>query len=387
MNNKIFIKKVSNFTALILFTLTIICSCSNNRTTIKNYNITLYSPKYATGFSIFGAKDKESTIITSNNPWQGANSVTTNLLILRNGESAPEGFNGEILRNEAKRIICMSASYIAMLDELGNVEKVVGVSGINGITNKYIKQNKDVIKDLGYDGNVDYELLLSLNPDIVLLYGINGSNTMEPKLKELGIPFMYIGEYLEESPLGKAEWVVAISEILNIRELGVAKFSKIPIKYNNLKDSISKNIKQRPKVMLNSPYSDSWTMPPINSYTARLIKDAGGDYIFKKNSTNSSFPIDIEEAYKLALEADVWINPGTLKTMKDFKSLLPKFSDIRCVKEGKIYNNAPKTWLEDCNSFWESGILHPELVLQDLVKIFHPDLMNRDFVYYYKLSD
>ena len=105
-----------------------------------------------------------------------------------------------------------------MLDALGQVDRVVGVSGRNYISNKYVTTHPEAVADIGFDGNIDYELLLAQRPDLVLLFGVSGASGMESKLLEMGIPFCYIGEYLEESPLGKAEWLVAIAEITDSRE-------------------------------------------------------------------------------------------------------------------------------------------------------------------------
>lgn len=90
-----------------------------------------------------------------------------------------------------------------MLDAVGAANTVVGVSGIEYISNPEIQARRDSIGDVGYEGNINYELLLSLDPDLVLLYGVSGESSMEGKLRELGIPFMYVGDYLEESPLGR----------------------------------------------------------------------------------------------------------------------------------------------------------------------------------------
>ena len=105
-----------------------------------------------------------------------------------------------------------------MLDALGQADRVVGVSGRNYISNKYVTTHPEAVADIGFDGNIDYELLLAQRPDLVLLFGVSGASGMESKLLEMGIPFCYIGEYLEESPLGKAEWLVAIAEITDSRE-------------------------------------------------------------------------------------------------------------------------------------------------------------------------
>ncbi len=342
--------------------------------------------EYASGFDIKGADGKKSVLVTVTNPWQGADSITTNLFIARDDEEVPADFTGQMLKGDAERIVCMSSTHIAMLDAIGETGRVVGVSGIDYISNPDIQARRDSVGDVGYEGNINYELLLSLDPDLVLLYGVNGASSMEGKLKELDIPFMYVGDYLEESPLGKAEWLVALSEVIGKRAEGEKVFAEIPVRYNVLKKKVADNILDAPSVMLNTPYGDSWFMPSTESYVARLIKDAGGDYIYKKNTGNASAPIDLEEAYLLASQADMWLHVGMANTLDELKAACPKFIDTRCFRGGQVYNNNARTNAAGGNDYYESAVVNPDLVLRDLVKIFHPELVEEDFVYYKQLK-
>ncbi len=364
----------------------ILFACGKKASDIKDFDKEIYTPKYASGFKILGAEGCGSVIIESNNPWQGADSVVTRLFIARDGESAPEGFDGQVLEGEAKRIVAMSSTHIAMLDAFGEDGRVVGVSGIDYISNPDIQTRRDSIGDVGYEGNINYELLLSLDPDLVLLYGTTGASQMEGKLQELGIPYMYVGDYLEESPLGKAEWLVALSELVGKRADGEKVFAEIPARYNALKKKVADNILDAPSVMLNTPYGDSWFMPSTESYVARLVKDAGGNYLYTKNTGNASAPIDLEEAYKLTSEADMWLNVGTANSLDELKGACPKFTDTRCFRNGYVYNNNARTNAAGGNDYYESAVINPDIVLRDLVKIFHPELIEEDFVYYKQLK-
>ena len=211
-------------------------ACGSQTPDLKNYTLTVYAPSHASGFEIVGAEGRQSTLLKVFNPWQGAENTETVLFIASNGEKAPAGFTGQTVEAGAKRIVCMSSTYVAMLDALGQADRVTGVSGRDYITNTYVTTHPDAVADVGFDGNVDYELLLAQRPDLVLLFGVSGASGMEPKLREMGIPFVYIGEYLEESPLGKAEWLVAVSEITDSRAKGEAVFTPIPERYNSLKN-------------------------------------------------------------------------------------------------------------------------------------------------------
>ena len=364
----------------------VVAACGRKSVSLEDFDKPVYMLEYASGFDIQGADSKQSVLLTVTNPWQGADGIAVQLFIARDGETAPEGFDGQVLEGDAERIVAMSSTHIAMLDAIGEVDRVVGVSGIDYISNPDIQARRDRIGDVGYEGNINYELLLSLDPDLVLLYGVNGASGMEPKLRELGIPFMYVGDYLEESPLGKAEWMVALSEVVGCRSEGEKVFAEIPVRYNALKQRVAENALDAPSVMLNMPYGDSWFMPSAGSYAVRLIEDAGGDYIYKKNTGNASTPVDMEEAYLLASAADLWLNVGMASTLGEVKAACPKFADTRCFRNGYVYNNNARTNAAGGNDYYESAVVNPDLLLRDLVKIFHPELVKEDFVYYKQLK-
>ena len=361
------------------------CSCGSSGN-IDDYNLAVYTPTYATGFRIVGAEGKQSTIIRVTNPWQSANDVETMLFIARGGEKAPAGFRGQVLQGDAQRVVCMSSSHITMLDAIGGVESVVGVSGKDFVSNPYIVANRHSIADVGYDGNINFELLVAQRPDIVLLYGVTGACTMQSKLDELGIPYIYIGEYVEEAPLGKTEWLVALAEIVGCREQGIADFSQVPQRYNHLKAIAAAATSPQPTVMLNTPYADSWFMPSTTSYLARLIADAGGDYIYKKNTSNHSVPIDIEEAALLTTEADIWLHVEGVSSLKDLRQQYPKFAKMPCVQRGEVYNCDKRKVTGGGNDYWESGVVQPDVILRDLIKVFHPKLISEELVYYRKIE-
>ena len=368
-------------------TLTLALSCTERRTAnLQEFNVEIYTPDYAQGFKIVGAQGLQSTIMQIENPWQGAERVAHQLFIARGGEQVPAGFEGEVIEGDAERIICMSSSHVAIFDAIGEVERVVGVSGMNYITNDYVRSNRDIIGDVGQDSDANFELIVALDPDIILLYGITGASSIEGKLRELGIPYAYIGEYLEEDPLGKTEWMVALAEIVGQREKAEQIFKQIPERYEALRTMAAAAPSPKPKVMINTPYADSWFMASTSSYVARLIADAGGDYIYRRNTSNTSLPIDLEEAARLCAEADVWINVGSISSLDDMRRQFPKFADVPAVESGAVYNSDRRVHAEGGNDFWESGMVNPDIILRDMIKIFHPELITEEFVYYRQLE-
>lgn len=337
--------------------------------TASDYDNVVYQPRYAQGFSIKCTGDSSIAVMV-NNPWQGADSIS---MLYR-------------VAKPAERIVAMSSTFVAMLEELDALDKVVGVSGLGFISSEALHGMGEKVADVGYDTNVDYEKIVMLNPDLVLLYGINGPNMIEGKLDELGIPYIYIGDYVEESPLGKAEWVVAIGQLIGKRDEAISAFDGIARRYNELKGRFSAS-SDKPKVMINTPYNDSWWMPSSTNYMPRLIADAGGDYIYKANTGNASKAIDIEQAYMLVSEADIWINPGQAFTKADVAAMAPRMTDTKVFTAGKVYNNNRRSTKGGGNDFYESGAMHPDIILKDLAKIFYPDsLEGYQPEYYHQLQ-
>lgn len=379
-------KPKSAITFLNIVMTILLATCQKNSSNLEDFKTPLYTPQYASGYQINTNSDSISTLISVSGSWQGADSIPSLLLITRDGEEAPDDFDGQVLKNDAARIVTMSSTHIALLDALGATDRIVGVSGIDYITNPEIRKKRDSIADVGYEGNIDYEALVAADPDIVLLYGVNGASSMEGKLRELGIPFLYVGDYLEESPLGKAEWIVPLAEIIGQRDKGEEVFTGIAERYNALKTKVAENALDTPSVMLNVPYGDSWFMPSASSYMARLISDAGGNYIYTKDTGNISAPIDLEEAYRLASEADFWLNVDRMESLSQLAAKCPKFTDTRIFRNGYVFNNTLRANSAGGNDFFESGITHPDIILRDLISIFHPESSDSALFYYKKLN-
>ena len=135
--------------------------------------------------------------------------------------------------------------------------------------------------------------------------------------------------------------------------------------------------------MFNTPWNDSWVMPSTQSYMAQLVADAGADCIYKENVSNSSTPIGLETAYGLIQKADYWINVGVASTLDELKAVNPKFVDAKAVREKTVYNNNLRLTPTGGNDYWESAVVRPDVVLRDLIHIFHPELV-ADSLYYYR---
>ena len=375
-------KRLLTYITLLLFMVG--CGGATTQFDISHFDKVLYAPTHASGFKVLHSEQTGATLITVSDPWQGANNVEQMLIIDPEGNFSALPSNVKRIGGAAKRIVCMSSSHVAMLAELGMSSAVAGVSGKQYITNEAVANNP-AVKDIGYDSNLNYEALVLLNPDVVLMYGVSAANdAVTAKLRDLGIPYLYLGDYTEELPLGKAEWVVAIAEIMGCRERGEDVFAQIAQRYNEVRDSVVRS-DEAPKVMFNLPYQDVWYMPSDESYMVRLVEDSGGEYIYKgRNQSSGSVGISLEEAYMLATEADVWMNVGQCSSLEELRSAAPHFANLPVVVRGAVYNNNARATAAGGSDFWESAIVRPDVVLSDLVTIIAGG--NNDTYYYQHLQ-
>lgn len=359
------------------------CSCCN-RADSDSVASAIYQPRYAHGFCILGEDGKESSLIRVTSPWQGDSTAMRELLICRNDEPVPDGYSGPILHGDAERIVCLSSTHIAMLHMVAATDNIVGVSGIDNITSQDILSRRAEIEDIGAPGEVDFDQIKALKPDLVILYGVDGANPLEAELKKGGIPYLYVGEYTENTPLGKAEWMVAVAEAVGKRSLAEEVFNLIPEKYDALKKRVQNaGTLSHPKVMMNMPYEGKWIMPGADSDFVTLINDAGGEYVGASLKGSNPHQIDDATAMRWVEEADRWINLGPgINTIGDITRELPKFVSMSVLWRGGLYNNTERMTPAGGNDFYESGVVNPDLVLRDLMKIMHPELVPEPFIYY-----
>lgn len=357
------------FYTILLFC-ALLTSCCGERTALEVEAV--YTPHYAKGFSVVRDKVSDEVLLCITNPWQGARDVT-----LYHSLSRP-----------SQRIVAMSSSYVAMIDAIGCAERIVGVSGAKFISTQSISNRIEsgATADIGFDGAFDFELVKAMQADLVLLYGVSGEvKGVSNKLDELGIPYIYIGEYLEDEPLGRAEWLVAMGYLCGKVAESKELFEEIEQRYLAIRNQAHTST-YRPRVMLNTPYRDTWFMPSTKSYMVRLIEDANGEYIYKANHSDSTRPISLEEALLLAERADFWLNVGQHRTLKELRAATPHFNNVAAVRHCRIYNNTRRTTQNGGSDFWESGTIRPDVILADLVKILHHEAASEELYYYERLE-
>ncbi|MBQ0081466.1 MAG: ABC transporter substrate-binding protein [Alistipes sp.] len=341
-----------------------------------------YKPEWAEGFTLGHDSLSHKKIMVIKDHIEGENSHKQIIIFDSINQSKSLGNGLFVIHVPVKKVALMSTSFAAMLSKTGFENCIVGMSGTQFLLEPKVRERIDngECVEIGNESNLDLEKMKAIGTDLVLLNGMRTDNSrLEKKLQQIGIPYIYIGDYIESTPLGKCEWVVALSEIMGDRQKGIYLFSQIRDRYLQLK---SIQFQNRPKVMVNTPYRDVWFMPGKKNYMARLIEDAGAEYIFTENTGLESVPISMEEALRLTSECDYWINVGQYTSLKKLCEDMPLFCNLKVVRLRHIYNNNRLRTSLGGSAFWESGCMEPDLILQDLLTIFHPEISSKELKYY-----
>ena len=200
----------------------------------------------------------------------------------------------------------------------------------------------------------------------------------------LGVPYIYSGAYLEPSALGKSEWVIMFAEILDQREKGISGFQQIVHNYQEAL-AIAANVpeEKRPRVMLNTPFNDVWVLPAIQSVTASLIRDAGAIPETGEKEAGDISHIGMEEALEKLAKADYWIGLGMATSYKELPEVLRTHAkEIRPIQLDHLYNNNAIISEAGGTAYYQEGIVRPDLILKDLIEIFHPELQEHTLFFY-----
>ena len=343
---------------------------------------------YTKNFEITDYSGCQRVIV--HNPWQKSQGESFSYILTSDPESLPDSLQAcSVIKTPVEKVITFSSTHVGFISALGKSSSIVGVSGKGFISDTIVRINleKKTCLDIGFSPNIDFESILLLKPDLVFLYGLDPSVLgLVERLKEVGIQSVLVAEFLEDHPLGKAEWVRFFSAFYSSGQTGDSIFREVRLNYISWKDSVAE-ITRKPSVLVGLPWKDTWYMAGGKSFTARFIEDAGGKYLWSDNLNTDFIPLDLESVFQRALHAEIWINTGNAGNKSDILSVDQRFQHVPAFQSGELYNNNLRLNATGGNDFWESGAVRPDWVLRDLISIFHPaELGKHEFYYYRKLE-
>ena len=340
--------------------------------------------EFAQGFTM--EKHDGVTLLTVSNPWQGAQNVMYRYVLCpEGGEIPPEYASYTVIHTPVQRVVCLSTTHVAMLSALGVTASIKALSNAPFVSDTAVRRaiDRGLIADIGYEQGLNYERIISLKPDVIFVYGVGGEISGSlTRLASLGQKIVYNAEYLERTPLGKAEWLKFMAAFYGREEQAEEIFDAIRDEYQSL-CRLAKDREPKPKVICGLPWQGVWHIPGGATWMAAMIADAGGDYIWKDNASHESIPINIETIVHQGGAADFWINTGAARTLAEITSVDKRLSLIQPFQAGAVYNNYAREGFAGSNDFFESGVVHPHIILKDMIHIFHPELAPEHNMFYY----
>lgn len=324
-------------------------------------------------------------VVTVAAPWLGAEDSATYVLV-QCGTPNPPGFEDAVVLDiPVRRFVSMSTTYLPYLEAYGLMDSLVGVDNATYAYSPSVQAALAAgeLVELGSGATVNVEAALDLNPDIIMT-SASGSADFDthPKLEEVGLTVVLNADYLDVTPLGRAEWGKFIAAFYNEEAQAEALFNTTATEYDSLV-ALTADVSERPTVLANTPFEGTWYMPGGQSYTAQLLDAAGADYLWGEDESTGTLFLDFESVYDQAADGDYWLNLGFVFSLADLEAADERYADFAAFQNGTTYNYDLRTNAFGGNDFFESAAANPQLVLADLIKIFHPDLVpDHDFVYY-----
>lgn len=345
---------------------------------------------YAKGFSI----KKENSGITTikvTSPWPNAETAFTYALIPKE-IAAYTTLNKDaydaIIIVPVERIIVTSTTHIPVLDALGVENTLVGFPNTDLIssvkTRKWIENGH--IKELGHNENINTEVSLALEPDLVVGFGMNNQNKGYETLKRSNIPVLYNGDWTEENPLGKAEWIKFFAPFFHKEKEAEQLFKNIEASYNKTKE-LALKASSKPTVLTGGLYKDVWHVAGGNSWMAQFLKDAQTDYLWKDTQQTGGIAVSLESVLDIAEKAEFWLNPSMLVSYDEMKLANRHYQKFDAFSTKKVYSNTIAKGPTGGLLYYELAPQRPDIVLKDLIYIFHPELLpNHKLVFFKPLN-
>ena len=330
----------------IILACVLLCSCTNGRTgeAVEGDTLSLRHARH-----VCAVRCGDIVNINIRNPWD-----TTTLL------------RSIQMKVPVKRAAVYTATHAALLEELGVSKYIGGIFDTKYLRNPRLRKTiaKGGIRDLGTSNAVNIEQIMDLQPDL-LMPSPYESQGGYGRLEQMGIPIMECADYMEVSPLARAEWIRVYGMLFGVEQRADSLFKEIEQRYNELK-TLASTCKERPRLLTERPLSGTWHVPNGESTTGILYRDAGADYLFAHLPESGANAMSVEMVLDRAIGADIWL-------IKSFGPLTRELLEQDCPATRHI-----KARLLVCNTeevpFFEETPFHPEYLLENLIDILHPEL-------------
>ena len=327
------------------------------------------------------------TILHVTQPWPNATKSFKYLVAPKENLAKitfPTGTYDAVIGTPITSLIVTSTTHIPALESLGGLDALVGFPDTQYISSmparKLISEGK--IKELGSNENLNTEMVLEMQPEVIIGFGINDQNNSYSLFQKANIPVVYNGDWTEQTPLGKAEWIKFFGILLNKEKEADSIFKGIAQEYQRVK-SLAAKAKTAPTVLGGALYKDVWYLPAGNSWAAQFMRDANANYLYADSNGTGSLSLSLESVLEKGRDADFWIGPSRFTTYREMESSNGHYQQFKAYNNKKVYTFARTKGPTGGLLYYELAPQRPDLVLKDLVHIFHPEVLPDHSPYFF----
>ena len=356
----------------VLLFLLITVSCKKETVKVDDQTQAESSIKYAKGFDIVEDNGVKKLVIKS--AYQNSKEVSEYIIKNKSEKNTPLE---NTIYTPIQKIVVTSTTHIPMVELLNEETSIIGFPYARYVSSEKTRQLIDAgkIKEIGKETSLNTEILLDLQPELVVGYSVSSADKSLTTIQKAGINVIYNGDWLEETPLGRAEWIKFFGVLFDKEKQADSIFKVIEGNYLVAKQIALKSTK-KPTILSGAIMSkDIWNLPAGESFVAQFIKDANLNYLWKHTKGKGSLSLSFESIFDKGQNAEYWISPGFFSTKEQLLQSNKIYTEFDAFKNDEIYTSTIKKGKTGGIIYYELAATRPDLVLKDFIKITNPDLL------------
>lgn len=379
--------KLYSYRILFVFVFLTLTACKKTEKSDSKTNSSSKNEiEYATSLAIY--KQNGYSIVKVVNPWPNAEKDFTYILKEKNATVPDSLQKYNTIQVPLQSIVVTSTTIIPYLEMLGVENKLVGFPHTDFISSVKTRKLIDngTVKNVGQNEKLNMEMLIDSSPELIVTFGIDNNNPTLDNLTKSGLKVLIQADWMEQSPLGKAEWIKLYGALFGKEKEAKSQYDAI---VKNYKDALAVVATKKPiaTVLYGSMYQDQWYVAKANSWVAQFLKDAKANYLWSNIPGTGSIGLSFEQVLEKAKTAKYWIASGSYKTTSELNAINPHYSQFDAFKTKQVYTFEGKLGATGGTIYYETAASRPDLVLKDYIKIFHPELLpNYTFTFAQKLN-
>jgi iron complex transport system substrate-binding protein len=341
------------------------------------------SVMYAKGLELYHYEG--FTVMKVTKPWPEATSGFTYILKQKNGIVPDSLKHIPVITVPIQSIVVTSTTHIPALEMLGVENTLIGFPSTNFISSSKTRKriNAGKVREVGVNESLNTEVLIDMKPDAIVTFGINNNNSTIDNLKKSGLNVLINGDWTEQSPLGKAEWIKFFGALYNLDSRANNLFNSIETNYIKAL-AIAKKATKNPTVISGGMYQDQWFVPQGESWASLFLKDAKANYLWQDSKGFGSLSLSFEKVFEKGQNAEFWIAPGDYSSLNQMKDSNIHYAEFESFKNKKVYSYALNKGPKGGIVYFELASARPDLVVKDLIRIIHPELLPKYSPFFFK---